>query len=268
MSLPTRLRDARRFINTLDLRQIESSIAEEARAQLIIVGPVNSGKSTLFNQLKGKKISAVSAVPGTTKEVIAEQFGPFWLIDTPGLDELAGEGRAALALEAVQRADVAILVLDVGAGIRESDRLLYRELRAQGLPVVVALNKIDLIRKDLKGVHRANKQDDHHRPGQERPRDVQEGLEPGSTIYAGRLVELLRDGPQAGKQDQDHKGRPLPDIHNHDRGQGPLNCAQEVDTGQTEELDDGIDRPPAHIEKHTPQHPPSDDRHHHRGEQQ
>ena len=51
MSLPTRLRDARRFINTLDLRQIESSIAEEARAQLIIVGPVNSGKSTLLHVL-------------------------------------------------------------------------------------------------------------------------------------------------------------------------------------------------------------------------
>jgi predicted GTPase len=115
MSLPTRLRDARRFINTLDLRQIESSIAEEARAQLIIVGPVNSGKSTLFNQLKGKPISAVSAVPGTTKKVIAEQFGPFWLIDTPGFDELVGEQRAALALDAIQRADVAILVLDAGA---------------------------------------------------------------------------------------------------------------------------------------------------------
>jgi small GTP-binding protein len=154
MSLPTRLRDARRFINTLDLRQIESSIAEEARAQLIIVGPVNSGKSTLFNQLKGKPISAVSAVPGTTKKVIAEQFGPFWLIDTPGFDELVGEQRAALALDAIQRADVAILVLDAGAGIRESDRRLYRELRAQGLSVVVALNKIDLIRKDIKAVQR------------------------------------------------------------------------------------------------------------------
>jgi small GTP-binding protein len=154
MSLPTRLRDARRFIDTLDLRQIESSVAEEARAQLIIVGPVNSGKSTLFNQLKGKQLSAVSAVPGTTREVIAEQFGPFWLIDTPGFDELAGAQRAGLALEAIQRADLAILVLDAGAGIRESDRRLYRELRAQGLSVVVALNKIDLIRKDLKDVQR------------------------------------------------------------------------------------------------------------------
>jgi small GTP-binding protein len=154
MTLPTRLRDARRFIDTLDLRQIESSIAEEARAQLIIVGPVNSGKSTLFNQLKGKPISAVSAVPGTTREVIAEQFGPFWLIDTPGFDEMVGEGRAGLALDAVQRADVAILVLDAVAGIRESDRLLYRELRAQGLPVVVVLNKVDLIRKDYKDVRR------------------------------------------------------------------------------------------------------------------
>ncbi|HEC21927.1 MAG TPA: GTP-binding protein [Chloroflexi bacterium] len=152
MSLPTRLRDVRQFIDALDLKQIEAEVAEEARARLIIVGPVNSGKSTLFNRLKGKKLSTVSAVPGTTRDVITEQFGPFWLVDTPGFGEVAGRNRAELAMQAAERASVAILVLDASAGVRASDAGLYRELRALGLPVVVALNKIDLIRRDLSKV--------------------------------------------------------------------------------------------------------------------
>ncbi len=150
MSLPTRLRDIRQMLETFDLRQIEAAVAQEARAQLVIIGPVNSGKSTLFNQLKGQKLSAVSAVPGTTANVIGERFGPFWLVDTPGLDEVSGSERAARALGALDQADVVVLVLDVSAGIRQSDADLLQRVRMQGLPVVVALNKIDLVRRDLK----------------------------------------------------------------------------------------------------------------------
>ena len=87
MNLPTRLRDTRKMLDSLDLHQIEATVAQEARAQLVIIGPVNSGKSTLFNQLKGQKLSPVSPVPGTTTAPLTERFGPFWLIDTPGLGE-------------------------------------------------------------------------------------------------------------------------------------------------------------------------------------
>ncbi len=152
MSLPTRLKDSRHFLESLDLRQIESAIAAEARAQLVIVGPVNSGKSTLFNKLKGQKLSPVSAVPGTTTRSFAEQFGPFWLIDTPGFGEVAGTDRARVALDAVRQADVVVLVLDASAGMRQSDAELYDELRAMGLRVLPVLNKVDLIRRDVKAV--------------------------------------------------------------------------------------------------------------------
>ncbi len=118
----------------------------------MLVGPVNSGKSTLFNQLKGQKLSAVSAVPGTTRGNIAEQFGPFWLVDTPGFGEVQGRDRADTALQAVEQADVAVLVLDSAAGIRQEDADLHHDLRARGLPVVVVLNKIDLLKRDVKPV--------------------------------------------------------------------------------------------------------------------
>ena len=103
MNLPTRLRDTRKLLESLDFRQIEAAVAQEARAQLVIIGPVNSGKSTLFNQLKGQQVSPVSAVPGTTRDLISEQFGPFWLIDTPGVGEISGGANTARALQALDR---------------------------------------------------------------------------------------------------------------------------------------------------------------------
>jgi len=153
MTLPARLKDIQRFVETIDLRQIEAVVAREARAQIAIVGPVNSGKSTLFNLIKGKQLSRVSAVPGTTKQAIAEDFGPFRLVDTPGFGEVAGHDRAAVAQQAVNQAEAAILVLDASAGVRQPDADLYQRLRAGGLSVVVALNKIDLVpRKDLPAI--------------------------------------------------------------------------------------------------------------------
>lgn len=154
MNLPSRLKDARRFIETLDLQQIEATVADETRAQLVIIGPVNSGKSTLFNKLKGQKLSSVSAVPGTTRQLVSERFGPFSLVDTPGMGEVSGSAQAAAALQAVEHASVVILVLDAAAGVRQSDADLLHRVGAMGLPVVVALNKIDLIRHDFKQVLR------------------------------------------------------------------------------------------------------------------
>ncbi|MCC6905914.1 MAG: GTP-binding protein [Anaerolineae bacterium] len=152
MGLPTQLRDSRSFIQSIDLQQIETQVSREAQAQIAIVGPVNSGKSTLFNQLKGQKLSKVSAVPGTTTTVIAERFGPFALIDTPGFDELSGEDRTITALSALDAATVAVLVLDASAGIRQSDFALLQQIRARGIPVVIVLNKIDLLKKDTQAV--------------------------------------------------------------------------------------------------------------------
>src|SRR5574341_445110 len=154
MNLPTGIKETRRFLQTLDLKGLETAVASEARAQLVLVGPVNSGKSTLFNQLKGQKLSAVSAVPGTTRGNVSEQFGPFILVDTPGFGEVAGRDRANTALQAVSEADVAVLVLDGAAGIRQEDANLHHDLRARGLPVVVVLNKMDLVKRDTKAVIR------------------------------------------------------------------------------------------------------------------
>jgi small GTP-binding protein len=151
-SLPTRLTDIRRLFQALNWDKLSLQVEDEAHARLAIVGPVNSGKSTLFNLIKGRKVSAVKAVPGTTKGLVTEKVGPFTLIDTPGFGEVGGVDRAAVARAAAEEADLAVLVLDGAAGLHQSDYDLYESLRAAEVPLVVALNKIDLIRRDLSDV--------------------------------------------------------------------------------------------------------------------
>jgi uncharacterized protein (DUF697 family) len=126
-SLPTRLADIRSLFQALEWDKLSLQVEKEAHARLAIVGPVNSGKSTLFNLLKGRKVSAVQAVPGTTKGLVT-----------------------SVARAAAEEADVAVLVLDASAGLRQSDYELYEALRAARAPLIVALNKIDLIKRDLR----------------------------------------------------------------------------------------------------------------------
>jgi small GTP-binding protein len=148
-SLPARLTDLRNLFQALDWDALSFQVEKEAHARLAIVGPVNSGKSTLFNLIKGRKVSAVKAVPGTTKGLVTETVGPFTLVDTPGFGEVGGVDRATIARSAAEQADVVVLVLDGSAGMHQSDYELYEALRAAQVPLIVALNKTDLIRRDL-----------------------------------------------------------------------------------------------------------------------
>jgi small GTP-binding protein len=148
MQTPSTIKDLQRFLASLDWEDMREQIQAEADMRLAIVGPVNAGKSTLFNLLEGRQRSATSAVPGTTKELIADWLGPFILIDTPGIGEIDGVDRADAALEAAQHATVIVLLLDAAAGVRQADRDLYMRLMSLGHPVIVAMNKIDLVGRD------------------------------------------------------------------------------------------------------------------------
>lgn len=152
MRTPSNLKDLQRFIASLNWEDMMDQVERETHARLAIVGPVNAGKSTLFNTLLGRDASPTSAVPGTTQELVAQWFGPFVLIDTPGFGEVDGVDRAQVASQAVTHAAVVVFLLDAAAGLRQSDRELYRELVATNKPVVVALNKMDLVGKDREAV--------------------------------------------------------------------------------------------------------------------
>lgn len=150
LKIPVALRELRSLLRALDRESLSVDIEEEALARLAIVGPVNSGKSTLLNLFCGRTVSPVTAVPGTTREVITQPLGPFTLVDTPGFGEAGGVDRGDMALEAMKQADVTVLLFDGAAGLRQIDHRLYHELRALKRPLVVVLNKMDLFKRDLK----------------------------------------------------------------------------------------------------------------------
>jgi small GTP-binding protein len=149
LQLPKQMQHVQALLRSLDWHALEYDVQKELESRIVIVGPVNSGKSTLFNRLHGRKLSAVSAVPGTTTGVIEQPLGPLVLVDTPGFGEVWGVDRALTAQHAAADADLIILLLDAAAGVRQNDLDLLTSLRSVGVPVIVALNKSDLVKKDL-----------------------------------------------------------------------------------------------------------------------
>ncbi len=139
-------------LSTAQIRQAFGS-----KHRVVIVGPTNVGKSTLYNQLVQNKsdLAVVSPLPGTTTENQQADAALFTVVDTPGADAVGsvGEQEKDLALSAAANADFLVLVFDAIQGIKKTEQELFNELSALKKPFVVVLNKIDLVpRKDLQGV--------------------------------------------------------------------------------------------------------------------
>ncbi|MBV8236840.1 MAG: ribosome biogenesis GTPase Der, partial [Acidimicrobiia bacterium] len=116
-----------------------------------IVGRPNVGKSTLFNRLIGDDRSVVHDVPGTTRDsvdtVVETDEGPIRFVDTAGMRRKSrinhGPEYYSLvrALQSIDKADAALLVVDAGEGVTHQDQRLAERVDAAGSPVVIVLNK-------------------------------------------------------------------------------------------------------------------------------
>lgn len=123
--------------------------------RVALVGRPNAGKSTLFNRLVGEERSIVHDQPGTTRDsvdtVIETPEGTFCFVDTAGMrrparTEQGTEHHSVLrALDALDGADLAILVIDSTVGATHQDQRLAERVGAAGCPSVVVLNKWDLV---------------------------------------------------------------------------------------------------------------------------
>src|SRR5919106_4219860 len=120
-----------------------------------IVGRPNVGKSTLFNQLTGDERSVVHDLPGTTRDsidtLIETDLGPIRFVDTAGMrrkgkiDEGTEYYSLVRALQAVDKSDVALLIIDSTVGVTAQDQRLAERIDVSGSPIVVLLNKHELL---------------------------------------------------------------------------------------------------------------------------
>jgi GTP-binding protein len=130
-------------------------VQEDAIPAVAIVGRPNVGKSTLFNRLIGDDRSVVHDLPGTTRDaidtVVDTPDGPIRYVDTAGMrrksriDDPTEYYSLVRALRAVDEADIALLVIDATEGVTAQDQRLAERIDAAGCPVVVLLNKWELL---------------------------------------------------------------------------------------------------------------------------
>ncbi|MES1929237.1 tRNA modification GTPase TrmE [Salinisphaera dokdonensis CL-ES53] len=144
-----RLNGIRQRVDALTAQAREGAGLREG-LRLVILGQPNVGKSSLLNRLARRDTAIVTAIAGTTRDVLHEQLAidglPLSLVDTAGLretdDPIEAEGvrRAKAELE---RADRVLLVIDDSVGLGASERALLAEIDGR-CPVTIISNKIDL----------------------------------------------------------------------------------------------------------------------------
>ena len=119
-----------------------------------ILGAPNAGKSTLLNRILGEKISITSKKPQTTRNrilgVLHRSKSQMIFFDTPGVFEAKDKLNVRIvdaAFSALGDADLVLVVVDISKPDPNAERYLVKKLKSQKNPVILALNKIDLIEK-------------------------------------------------------------------------------------------------------------------------
>ena len=122
---------------------------------IAIVGRPNVGKSTLLNSLLGEKVAIVSSKPQTTRNRIIGIHtvgdNQYVFLDTPGMHSpknTLGEYMVNAANSSMQEADAVILVVDTGKEITSVEENVIAYLKKSGIPAILALNKIDMYRRE------------------------------------------------------------------------------------------------------------------------
>lgn len=130
----------------------------EDAISIAVIGKPNVGKSSLINELTGEKRVIVSPIAGTTRDSIDTPFEKdgqrYMLIDTAGIrrknkiTEDIERFSIIRAVAAIERSDVAILMIDASEGITEQDKKIAGIAHEAGKGIVVVVNKWDLVEKE------------------------------------------------------------------------------------------------------------------------
>ncbi|MFZ9482200.1 MAG: ribosome biogenesis GTPase Der [Ilumatobacteraceae bacterium] len=123
--------------------------------RVALIGRPNVGKSTLFNRLVGEDRSVVHDMAGTTRDsidtLVQTEDGPIVFVDTAGMrrrsriDDSAEYYSMVRSLRAIDDSDIALLIIDATEGVTSQDQRLAERIDASGCPIVVMLNKWELL---------------------------------------------------------------------------------------------------------------------------
>ena len=146
----------------------EQQVAAEATASgpvVAVIGRPNVGKSTLINRLTGEERVVAFDQPGTTRDTISVPFErrgkPYTLIDTAGVrrrgkvQETVEKFSVIKALEAIERSQVVIVVIDARDGLTDQDMTLLGYVVESGRALVIAINKCDGLDPDQRDENRS-----------------------------------------------------------------------------------------------------------------
>lgn len=131
------------------------STPKSNRLHIGIFGRRNVGKSTLINALSNQETAIVSEVPGTTTDPVyrpmeIHEIGPIVLIDTGGIDDEGdlGQRRVNKTYQVLDKTDLSLLMVEKKAGIGEFEEKFLEEVRKRKIPLLVVINKIDIVGND------------------------------------------------------------------------------------------------------------------------
>lgn len=137
----------RRRLQT-EFQQLQTMLdkLEKGHIHIAVFGRVSVGKSSLLNALIGKEHFSVSLLHGETKQVDMQAWdeykdGNIYLLDTPGINEISGESREQMALEAANRADLLLFVID--SDLTDSEMSALRLVAQSQRPIILVINKAD-----------------------------------------------------------------------------------------------------------------------------
>jgi GTP-binding protein Era len=119
-----------------------------------IIGRPNVGKSTLLNSIIGEKIAITTHKPQTTRNKIMGiknlSDGQLIFLDTPGIHKAStplNQYMVATAMDTFRSADILLLIVEASAGVHHDDRMIINSLDNVRLPVILTINKTDLVQK-------------------------------------------------------------------------------------------------------------------------
>ena len=149
------------------LPEISAEEEDDEAVKVAVIGKPNVGKSSLINRICGEERVIVSDIAGTTRDAtdtdIENEFGKFVFIDTAGIRrkskvlETVEKYSVLRAYMAVDRADVAVIVIDATVGFTEQDSKVAGYAHEKGKACVVAVNKWDAREKDGKTMNEFRK---------------------------------------------------------------------------------------------------------------